>query len=175
MAFNDDMDSYLRGRKRGRALEFVNRPRDGPGWWDQLWAPKPRAPEEDLMPDEQAKLEAIEHDLDRGEVRIERARDPAQQAELSMEQEDKVSFYHRLRGLFAKERKVEDAYDELEHSEPMNVVIAADVTDDFRTLASIQVRWFDRMPTRVKDEFKTSEDYEKYVEILQRRGVARKK
>jgi hypothetical protein len=41
-------------------------------------------------------------------------------------------------------------------------------------MAQIQVRWLERLPTRIKEEFRDSEDYVKYKEILQRRGVSKK-
>jgi hypothetical protein len=56
----------------------------------------------------------------------------------------------------------------------MKVVPDVSVTDDFRAIAQIQMRWLGRLPTRVKEEFKESEDYHRYVEILQRRGVGKK-
>lgn len=124
------------------------------------------------MPDEQVKLEAMEHDMAKGEERL-RTAPPTQEPMLEEEQENRVTFYHKLKNLFSKEQKLEDAYEDL-HADT-TIQVGPDVTDDFRTLATIQMRWLERMPTRVKDEFRNSDDYGKYVEILQRRGVARKK
>ena len=50
-----------------------------------------------------------------------------------------------------------------------------DVSTDFKRLAEIQMKWLDRMSLRAKMDFKDSDDRGEMMEILERRGVARKK
>jgi flagellar biosynthesis/type III secretory pathway protein FliH len=167
MGFHDDMDRYLRQRKR----EY--RSMDEPSWWSKMFAAKPKElPYDELTEEERAKLESMEHDIKQGEEQLKRA-SPDEQAHLEEAQEERVSFYQQIRKLFNREHKAEEAYDEFEHL-PAPAVDTA-VTDDFRELAKIQIAWLSRLPPRVMEEFKQSPDYAKYVEILQRRGVAKRK
>ena len=134
-----------------------------------MFTPKPKELSmEELTSDEQAKLQAMEHEIKKGEEKLQKA-DPALEPELEAEQEQRVSLYQQFLKLFQREHKLEVAY------EQMQTLPDQTVTDDFRTLAGIQIKWLDRLPTRVKEEFKESPDYQTYVEILTRRGVARKK
>lgn len=172
MSINNDMDRYLRDRRRNKTFAFVNKRESGPSLWDRLFAPRPKdLVQEDLTPTETAKLHAMETDIKKGEQRLEQA-SPDEEREMAEIQEERVSLYTKFLRLFEREHKVEDAYAQLETPVVANDAV---VTDDFRKLAQIQMRWLERMPTRVKDEFKESDDYHTYVEILQRRGVARKK
>jgi hypothetical protein len=170
MGINSDMDRYLRDRRRSKTFEVVNS-RSGPSWWDNIFKARKEIPNE-FTPEEEAKLHAMETEIKQGEAQLERA-SPQQEQELEAEQEKRVSLYQQFVRLFQREHKLEDAYEQVEQQPA--AVIDASVADDFRTLAGIQMRWFDRLPTRIKDEFKESDDYKKYVEILQRRGVAKKR
>ena len=170
------MDRYLRNRRRNRAFELARGPGE-PSWWDALFSTRKNIPHERFTPEEEAQLHAMETEIKQGEAQLEHA-SPAQEPQLEAAQEQRVSLYQQFVKLFRREHQVEAVYEQFEHFEPQPVapvVPDTSVTDDFRTLASIQVRWFERMPTRIREEFKESEDYPKYVEILQRRGVARKK
>lgn len=160
---NKDLDRYLRGKKKGYA---------GPSWWDGMFSPKPKElPRDELSPAEMRKLQSMEMDLKREEEKMKTVRE--YEHELEDDQEEKVSFYHKMRRMFGRDERADtDDVVELPEEAPKH---DTGVVDDFRTLAQIQMRWFDRLPTRVKEEFKESDDYRKYVEILQRRGVAKKR
>jgi hypothetical protein len=165
------MDRYLRNRNRGKAFDFVRNSREHePSWFGKLFSP--RIPDHDLAPQEEAELKAMETEIKKGEARLERAT-PAEEPKLEEEQEQRVTMYQQFLKLFKREHQLEDAYtgiQEIQAAAPDETV-----TRDFRKLAEIQVRWLERLPTRVKDEFRESEDYATYVEILQRRGVAKKR
>jgi hypothetical protein len=170
MSMNNEMDRYLRGRRRKKAFAFINQREGGASLWSRLFAPRPLV-EEDYTPSEKAQLHAMETEIKKGEKKLEQAL-PSEESELAEMQEERVSLYTKFTRLFQREHKVEDAYEQLETA-PVTQDVTA--TEDFRKLAQIQMRWLERMPTRVKDEFKESDDYKAYVEILQRRGVAKRK
>jgi predicted oxidoreductase len=162
MAMNTDMDKYLRDRKRAKAVGFANqRP-----WWSKMFD----KPKDDFPEDEQIQLETMERQIKTGDEKLKAAVE--HEEELEEVQEERVSLYTKFRRLFQKERKLEDAY---EHVQMMEQAPDVAVTDDFRALAQIQMRWLARLPTRVKEEFKESEDFKTYTEILKRRGVAKTK
>jgi DNA repair exonuclease SbcCD ATPase subunit len=159
MGFNDEMDRYMRGRKHP-SYDSKN------SWWSKMLQPKENIPQQD-----EATLHVMEKDIKQTSEKLEAVKE--EEHELEVEQEQKVSLYQRFMKLFQREQRMEEDIAELE-MKTQPVANDPSVTEDFRTLAQIQMRWLGRMPTRMKDEFKESEDYQKYAEILQRRGVARK-
>jgi hypothetical protein len=174
MGFNDEMERYMRGRRR-RAHDYSSGTEaTGQTWWDRVFFPKKDEAHE-FTPDEMAKVTAMEQDIQRGEEHLEAAETPGQHEQLAEKQEERVSLYERFLRMFRFERRMEDEYEHIDgeqlHGAAMN---APDVTDDFRTLATIQVKWFERLPKRIKEEFRESDDFDKYKDILQRRGVAKK-
>lgn len=176
MAFNDEMERYMRDRKR-RSMTYTGDGASQPGWWDRVFFPKKEdAPRDHLTPDEMAKVTAMEQDIKKGEERLEDADDTTHET-LADKQEARVGLYERFLRMFQTERKMEDDYEHIDGEQLHGTTVIKndpDVTEDFKTLALIQVKWFERMPTRVKEEFKESEDYLRYKDILQRRGVAKK-
>lgn len=157
---NSEMERYLRQRRRSKGFYEPEQP-----FWTGWFAPKERIAEEDKV-----VLETMETDIKKGADEIEHVQHIEEQ--LEERQEARVSLYERFLRLFQQEQKVEEEFHELQENVAVNDTA---VTDDFRALAQIQMRWLDRMPTRVKEEFKGSDDYHQYVEILQRRGVAKRK
>jgi hypothetical protein len=160
MGMNSDMDRYLRERRRSKGFYEPAKP-----FWNGWFAPKEKVAEEEKM-----VLDTIERDIRKGEEDIEHIQEV--EHKLEAQQEERVTLYQRFMRLFQHEQQVEEEIHELQQT---TVVNDAAVTDDFRKLAQIQMRLFERLPTRVKEEFKDSDDYHAYVEILQRRGVAKKK
>lgn len=160
MGMNSEMDRYLRQRRRSKGFYEPEQ-----SFWASWFAPKERLAENDKV-----VLETMETDIKKGQEDIEHVQHIEEQ--LEEQQEARVSLYERFLRLFQQEQKVEEEFHELQQNVVVNDTA---VTDDFRALAQIQMRWLDRMPTRVKEEFKESDDYHQYVEILQRRGVAKRK
>jgi len=127
MGFNDEMERYMRGRRR-RAHDYSSGTEaTGQTWWDRVFFPKKDEAHE-FTPDEMAKVTAMEQDIQRGEEHLEAAETPGQHEQLAEKQEERVSLYE----------------------------------------------WFERLPKRIKEEFRESDDFDKYKDILQRRGVAKK-
>ncbi len=171
MAFNDDMDRYMHGRRRSYAAKIDTK---GSGWWERTFFP--RKDSDNFTHDEIVKVTAMEQDIKKGEERLSAAETPHEQEMLAEKQEERVSLYQKFLGIFKVERKMEDEYQTI-NGEQLHAKVQAPepaITEDFKTLAQIQLRWFERMPTRIKEEFRESEDYEKYKEILMRRGVVKK-
>ena len=160
MSMNSDLDRYLRERRRSKGFYEPAKP-----FWQGWFAPSDKVAEEEKM-----VLDTIERDIRRGEEELEQVQ--AVEQKLEQQQEERVSLYQRFMRLFQHEQQVEEEIHEIKQEAAVN---DTSVTDDFRALAQIQMRWLDRMPTRIKDEFKGSDDYQAYVEILQRRGVAKRR
>ena len=172
MAFNDDMDRYMHGRRRSYTAKADT---NGSGWWERTFFPKKDS--DNFTPDEMAKVTAMEQDIRHGEERLAAAETPYDQEMLAEKQEERVGLYQKFLGMFKVERKMEDEYQTIsgEQLHPTKVQAPEPaVTEDFKSLAQIQMRLFERMPTRIKEEFRESEDFEKYKEILMRRGVIKK-
>lgn len=156
---HSEMDRYLRDRKKST-----------PSWWTKIFEVK-RAPMEDFTEEQTVKLKTMEQEIKRGAE--EQAQIKAEEERIDMEQEERVTLYERFFNLFRREQKLDQEYAEV--VEMKEQVVDTSVTDDFRKLAQIQVQWLSRLPTRVKEEFKESEDYNVYTEILTRRGVMKRK
>jgi hypothetical protein len=163
MSMNSDMDRYLRERRRSKGFYEPAKP-----FWGSWFAPTEKIAEEEKM-----VLDTMESDIRKAEQELQ----AVQEAEHKMEmiQDERVSLYGKFMRLFQKEQQVQEEFHEIAAAPTAAPVIDTSVTDDFRKLAQIQMRWLDRLPTRVKDEFKESEDYQHYVEILSRRGVVKRK
>lgn len=161
---NRDLDRYLRKRREtGTSYE-------GPGWFDKMFTAKEKEDHERLTPQEQAQLKKVETDIKRKEKEIEMVHEVEE--ELEEEQEEKVGFYQKLLRFFGQREQKEDEVIELEHTAPVEDTAAK---EDFKTLARIQTTWLSRLPTRIRDEFKESEDYTLLTQIYERRGVAKRK
>lgn len=174
---NRDMDSYLRRRKGGGFSFSSNRPSSDSSWWSGVFSRGTAKESAQIDRVEREQLAAMETDMKTREEEIEHVQEFEE--ELEEEQEREVSFYHKLRNLFGRT----DAPDEDDAdfvaaqaaADAQNALNTPDVQADFRELATIQMRWLGRMPSRVMQEFKESEDFHKLSEILTRRGVAKRK
>ncbi len=178
---NRDMDSYLRRRKSGSVFSFSSgspSANTGSSWWSGLFAGKPRK-DEGLDSMEREELMTMEQDLKTREEEIEHVKEFEE--ELEERQEQEVGIYHKLRRFFSGGPRPPVDEDEAAFiaaqaaADAQNALNTPDVQADFRELAQIQMRWLGRMPSRMMTEFKESEDFAKLSEILQRRGVAKKK
>lgn len=177
---NGDMDSYLRKRKSSGLFSFGSSSpstNNGPSWWSGILSGKP-SHDESLNTVERGKLDAMEQEMQARKSEIEHVKE--YEDELEEQQEREVGLYHRLRRFFggaaAPVDEEDAAFAAVQAAEAaQNALNTPDIQADFRALAQIQMHWLGRMPTRVMQEFKESEDFVKLTEILQRRGVAKKK
>ena len=113
MAFNDEMERYMRDRKR-RSMTYTGDGASQPGWWDRVFFPKKEdAPRDHLTPDEMAKVTAMEQDIKKGEERLEDADDTTHET-LADKQEARVGLYERFLRMFQTERKMEDDYEHID-------------------------------------------------------------
>jgi predicted RNase H-like nuclease (RuvC/YqgF family) len=123
MEFNNDMDKYLRGRRRSKSF-YDNKK----SWWSKMFDKPEEIPKDELSPAEAAKLESMEHEIKKGEAKIEKvqAREhelEAAEMELEDEQEEKVSIYQKFRNLFQREHKVEQEYEEVQMAKEQAVAL----------------------------------------------------
>ncbi|MBR9700361.1 hypothetical protein GOV11_00675 [Candidatus Woesearchaeota archaeon] len=171
MSISRDLDRYLSKRKSPSTFSMKFDTSDDDSWLSGFFNKKTKdeVPEDELSLDEKEKLEMMEEDIKESEEEIEKVHEFEE--ELEEEQEERVGLYHQLLGMFKRSDK-----EELEDDDDEVVVFETDeVKDDFRILAAIQLKWFERLPLRHKMAFKDSDDYKQYVAILERRGVARKR
>jgi hypothetical protein len=158
---NRDLDRYLRKRQSERSG-------DGPSFFDKMFSGAKHS--ERLSPDEEDEIEMVEHELKQGEREIETVHEL--EHELEERQERKVGLYHRLLRWFSRGPEREEHIELPARAPPAEDEHAA---HDVRTLSEISMRWLGRLPTRIRDEFKASEDYTVFTGILERRGIAKKK
>ncbi|MBR9703692.1 hypothetical protein GOV10_06640, partial [Candidatus Woesearchaeota archaeon] len=75
---------------------------------------------------------------------------------------------------FRRRHQLEDKAEriaELEEEEAEQLVMDAEMKE----VLKITHKWLGKLMKRYKDEFKKSKDYERYVAILEKHGVAKKK
>ena len=82
-------------------------------------------------------------------------------------------FFARLFGKKPKEPTQEeiDALTANTHSEPEQPVLPEDAKEAIRTLH----KWLEQLPQKRLEEFKNSEDFQHYKEVLTKYGMVRKK
>ena len=167
--FNRDLDKYIQRRNDPDtfSVSFT-----GGDWLNKLI----QSSDDDFDSQEERELRAMEGEIATGAAQLEAVHE--YEHDLEDEQERKVGLYHQIMGLF-KRTHTEPQGDDVEIADMPDMsefdMQSSNHTDDFRTLAQIQLRWLDRLPRRAKNEFLDSEDYAEMTEILQRQGVARRK
>ena len=158
---NRDLDRYLRRKRENDGVVTSS------SWFDQMFSSAEE--KERLTPPERKSLERVERDIEHTEQEVAIAHELEEH--LEEEQERKVGFYHNLMRFFQRREEPRETI-ELHDVAPAEDLVAK---EDFRELARIYTVWLSRLPTRIRDEFKESEDYAKMSEILQRRGIAKRK
>jgi len=189
--FNKDMEKYIKGRRSSRLeIRFPSRkkkPEEVPEvnsdeitvehretWWSRLFRREQLEPEEDLSPEEQARLEAMEQEIEAVEEAEEDATDPDDIEALEEARESLIERLFNSMRFFRRRHQLEDKAEriaELEEEEAEQLAM----DEDMKEVLKITHKWLGKLMKRYKDEFKKSKDYGRYVEILEKYGVAKKK
>lgn len=187
--FNKDMERYIKGRRSSRLdIRFPSRkkkPEEVPEvnsneitvehretWWSRLFRREQLEPEEDLSPEEQARLDAMEQEIEAIDEAEEDSTDPD---DIEMLEEARESILERLfqsLRFFRRRHRLEDQAErmaELEEEEAEQLVM----DEEMKEVLKITHKWLGKLMKRYKDEFKKSKDYERYVTILEKYGVAK--
>jgi len=183
---NDEMDDYLsRRRGRGGWRIFGPRPaarppakaskptvvREEPGFWKRLFG-APRKEEmidEDLTPDERARLEKMEQKIEKLDE-AEREH-PEAAPQLEREKESLVTrFFSLFRG-YEHRHQLDKRMGQLEVYE---AEVAAKDEEVKRVLKQIH-GWLERLPPDEKEAFRRSSAFHDYKTLLEKYGLLREK
>lgn len=193
---NKDLDKYISNRRASEERSLFSKPRpvrkpkeeerlpndlrvgevrvvDGrPGIWERIFGKQEEEQivSEDLSPEEMARLEAMETKIQR--VEREEVRHPERIEELEEEREGLLQrFFGLFRG-YEREHQMEEKAVKLKYVEEE---VIPQIDEDVKRVLKIIHKWLNRLPTRVRDEFKKSNDFREYKELLEKYGVARHK
>ncbi len=166
--FNHDMDRYLGDRVQPKArakkkmkrvddseFESVDREFGKKSFLQRLFSPIFSQDKEDE--NSIREIDEIEAELDEGIHEV----DPAQEEyyeESEPDRRPRMPFISRLKNMFSGSYDEYETYDE----------VAPDPEPDLINLLKIQQRWLDKLPADKKKEFKTSEDFKTYKEVLKK-------
>jgi hypothetical protein len=183
---NDDLDDYLR-RRRGKsgwrlfgpvarqpAKLPASKPtitQEEPGFWKRLFG-APRKEEmidEDLTPDEKARLEKMEQKIEKlDEAEHEH---PEAAPQLEREKESLVKrFFNLFRG-YERRHQLDKRMGQLEVYE---AEVAAKDEEVKRVLKQIH-GWLERLPPDEKEAFRRSSAFHDYKALLEKYGLLREK
>lgn len=190
--FNRDMERYLSGRKDKKVsfrfgkkvrTEKVPEVKDnemtieerGPSLWARLFGGAPKPINEDLSPEEQAKLEAMEQDIEAVEE-AEATSTDAEEIELLEEaREGMLARFFQTFRFFERRHRVDDEAMAVMEAEEELAQKEAEMDADVKDVLKIAHTWLGKLTKRHREAFMESDDYQRYVAVLEKYGVAKKK
>ena len=189
---NDDLDDYL-SRKRGRggwhffggspkpttqAKPLQDLPEDQskvvgeePGFWKRMFgaSKKEEMVSEDLTPDEMARLEGMEHKIERLDEAEKEYPEAAPQFEA--EKESLVSrFFGMFRG-YEHRHELDKKMGQLEVYEAEQ----AAKDEEVKKVLRVMHKWLEQLSPEEKNAFRRSSDFQEYKALLEKYGLARPK
>jgi hypothetical protein len=130
---------------------------------------------EDLSPEEMAKLRGMEDEIEETEEKImEKEEDvkeiKQEENELVEKRENMLTkFFSKVN--FLKSKRMEPDQAEPEEREDEEPVLDQDVIE----VIKIGHRWLNELPPGAKRRFKSSDDFQKYKEVLEKYGLVKEK
>ena len=190
--FNKDLDKYLRQRRENKfSFRFGNRQKivhepvpevhehevtvedREPSFWSKLFKKQEEPVSEDLTPEERAKLEAMEHDLE--SIDEMEAQDPEHKEMYEEAKEGLIERFFQSIRLFRHRHQVEEeaelvmeAEDDLEQEKAM-------IDQDVKDVLKVTHKWLGKLSKRQREAFMESDDYARYKEVLEKHGIAKAK
>ena len=159
--FNDEIDSYIEERRssgREKKRGFLKRARS---WWNRKREQSSTDPI-DVQEEELEEIERDIEDIDREEEQLEEMR------------EGLVTKFLKVLRL-RREYKEEDDEEMIEVDAEEEGVKREGYDEELVTeLVKIQHSWLDKLPKETMKAFKQSEDFDRYVELLEELGMAKK-
>ena len=121
--------------------------------------------EETSKPDVK-EIEEIEEEI---EEEIKEDKEFEEELE-EIDEKPKKGFFQRIKQLFFYNKNQEDlTYEEIETQE-----VKPDINEEIKEALKIQNRWLTRLSSKEIKRFKQSEDYVRYVEILEKHNLLKK-
>lgn len=130
---------------------------------------------EDLSPEEMAKLKGMEDEIEETEEKImekeEEVKDIKQEEEELVEKRENMltKFFDKVN--FFKRKPMDSAENEPAEEEAEEPVLDQDVIE----VIKIGHRWLNELPPGAKRRFKSSDDFQKYKEVLEKYGLVKEK
>jgi Zn-dependent oligopeptidase len=190
--FNKDMDKYLKSRnERKISIRFGKKSQTEkvpevaedqmtveaaePSFWSRFFGPKKQIPAEDLTEEEQARLAEMEEEIEAVEAAEEASTNPEEIEALEQAREGLLErFFSSLR-LFRHRHEVDDEAEAVMAAEEALEEQKAEMDADVKEVLRIAHTWLGKLTKRQKDNFKESKDFKKYVAVLEKYGIAKKK
>ena len=128
---------------------------------------------EDLSPEEMAKLKGMEDDIEETEEKIvdkeDEVRELKQEEEVLVERRESMlsNFFAKINFL-KKKKQAEPEQEENNKYEPV-------LDEDVIEVIKICHKWLNELPPGKKRSFKASSDFQKYKEVLEKYGLVKQK
>ncbi|MBR9693001.1 hypothetical protein GOV07_03670 [Candidatus Woesearchaeota archaeon] len=193
---NKDLDKYLSGRRakeEGTGLFSIKRKKPKPvkeepqevpeglktdsvhvledrepTLWERLFKKEEEIVTEDLSEEEMTRLEAMEVEIERVEAAEEAH--PEMVEELEEVRESLIDrFLNTLRG-FQHRRRMDRKAEELEY---IAEEVVPRIDEDVKRVLKLVHKWLAKLPKRARDDFKKSNDFIEYKNLLEKYGVAK--
>jgi len=130
---------------------------------------------EDLTPEEMARLKGIEDDIEETEQEIiekeEEVKEIKKEEENLVEKRENMltKFFSKVN--FLKSKRMEADQPEPEERDDEEPVLDQEVIE----VIKIGHKWLNELPPGAKRRFKTSDDFQKYKEVLEKYGLVKEK
>ncbi len=192
IGINKDLDKYLNNRRSKEEGRFFSAPKvklvkeepeevpqdlrsdevrvviNKPGFWERMFGPKEKIVEEDLSPEEMARLEAMEQEIEKVEEAEEAH--PEMTEELEEVRESLLErFFNMFRG-FQHRHRLDERAEAIDYIEDE---VVPKIDEDVKRVLKLVHKWLGKLPKRQKDEFKKSNDFIEYKALLEKYGVAK--
>lgn len=140
-----------------------------PGFWERLFRKEKPVVSEDLSPEEMDRLEAMQEKMEE----LDELEQEHPESTMIVE-EERESLLDKFFGLFrgyGRRHKTEEA---LEAAAYIEEEVVPQLDEDVKEVLRIIHSWLNRLPKRVRDDFKKSNDFQKYRKLLEKYSLAKK-
>lgn len=184
---NRDLDRYIAGRAERKDWSFLKPKKDAPeesvpeglrhdevrvvedaepGFWERLFKKEKPLVKEDLDDEEMERLEAMQDEIQH--VEQQEREHPERYEELEERRESLMDRFFAFLRLSEDRHKLEEAaVHEIAEQE-------AQMEEEVKEVLRIVHKWLERLSKKEKANFKKSKDFERYRELLQKYGLAKK-
>lgn len=185
-----DLDKYIAGRRVKREWKFLQKkkpvqeesvpedlsvdsvhvlPKEEEGFWERLFKKKePQPVSEDLSPEEMQRLDAMQDGIETiDELEKEH---PEAYEQLEEGRETLLDKFFSLFRSYEHQHKLEKKEAHIEYVEEE---VIPKIDEDVKEVLKITHKWLNKLGRKEKDNFKKSEDFQKYREILKKYKVAK--
>jgi len=147
MDFNKDLDGYLGGRVKQETIKADSDfEKEDKGFEEPFY--KVLGAEKSVLHEEKVReIEEVEEEVEK-----------------EIEAEDRPGLLSRIKGFILGSDKDADEEDFIEEKKDT-------IPDDLKEVLKLQHKWINKLPPEKISEFKESEDFQKYTDVLRKYGL----